>query len=97
MFAKIGIIDGPVQKVWPDQLTGVAILSISITSVQYEDVVSLRSRTRALKALERLPLLPNVAVAFLSFTGISTVHKWMYSALKARQHTKMTCSSRALP
>ena len=22
MFAKVGIMDGPVQKVWPDQLTG---------------------------------------------------------------------------
>ena len=25
VYAKIGIIDGPVQKVWPDQLTGVAV------------------------------------------------------------------------
>ncbi len=28
MFAKVGIMDGPVQKVWPDQLTGKPLLIV---------------------------------------------------------------------
>ena len=78
LFAKIGIIDGPVQKVWPDQLTGRAILSTSMTLVQYEDLVSVYSRTRAPKACEYLLFFPSIAEAFLSFNGATTVRTWMY-------------------